>query len=114
MQRPQPRWSLSHYQLLEDGWLDGIARQLNPIHGETFRKHPVSYYWSTCQSEWAIDIVFREAADLRRLYPRLVHGMTTFSSLDVMRYLGKRIPLSGEAPKRFSAGTRHRRSASES
>jgi hypothetical protein len=28
--------------------------------------------------------------------------MTTFSSPDVMRYLGKRIPLSGEVPKRFA------------
>jgi hypothetical protein len=83
--------------------LDGVARQLNPIHGEIFQKHPVSYYWSTYQSEWAIDIAFREAADLRRLYPRLVHhGMTTFSSPDVMRFLGKRIPLSGQVPKRFS------------
>jgi hypothetical protein len=80
-----------------------VARQLNPVHGEIFQKHPVSYYWSTYQSEWAIDIVFREAADLQRLYPRLVHhGMTTFSSPDVLRYLGKRIALSGEAPKRFA------------
>jgi hypothetical protein len=40
---------------------------------------------------------------LRRLYPRLIHhGMTTLSSPDVMRYLGKRIPLSGEVPQRFS------------
>jgi hypothetical protein len=83
--------------------LNGVAKQLDPIHGEIFQKHPVSYYWSTYQSEWAIDIAFREAADLRRLYPRLVHhGMTTFSSPDVMRYLGKRIPLSGDVPKRFS------------
>ena len=83
--------------------LGGVARQLNPVHGEIFEKHPVAYYWSTYQSEWAIDIAFREAADLRRLYPRLVHhGMTTFSSPDVMRYLGKRIPLTGEVPQRFS------------
>jgi hypothetical protein len=27
--------------------LNGIARQLNPIHAQIFRKHPVSYYWST-------------------------------------------------------------------
>ncbi len=91
---------------LKTNWpklLDGIARQLNPVHGKIFQKHPVSYYWSTYQSEWAIDIAFREATDLRRLYPRLVHhGMTTFCSPDVMRYLGKRIPLSGEVPSRFS------------
>jgi hypothetical protein len=83
--------------------LDAIAQQRNPIHGEIFHKHPVSYYWSTYQSEWAIDIVFREAGDLRRLYPQLIHhGLTTLSTPDVMRYLGKRIPLSGAAPKRFS------------
>lgn len=91
---------------LKTNWprlLDGIAQQLNPAHREIFQRHPVSYYWSTYQSEWAIDIAFREAAELRRPYPRLAHhGMTTFSSPDVMRYLGKRIPLSGEAPKRFS------------
>lgn len=83
--------------------LDGVARQLNPIHGDMFQKHPVSYYWSTYQSEWAIDLVFRDAADLRGLYPRLVHhGITTFSSPDVMRYLGKRISLSGDVPRGFS------------
>jgi len=100
----QAQWLMD--QQLRANWpelLDGVAKQLNPIHGEIFQKHPVSYYWSTYQSEWAIDIVFREAAELRRLYPRLVHhAMTTFSSPDLMRYLGKRIPLSGEAPKRFS------------
>jgi len=83
--------------------LDGMARQLNPAHGKIFRNYPVSYYWSTYQSEWAIDIAFRQAAELRRLYPRLVHhGITTFSSPDVMRYLGRRIPLSGRAPQGFS------------
>jgi hypothetical protein len=41
--------------------LDGIAQQLNPIHGEIFQKYRVPYYWSTYQSEWAIDIVFRQA-----------------------------------------------------
>jgi hypothetical protein len=86
-------------QQLRTGWPDvlgGIARDLNPIHEQIFSKHPVDYYWSTYQSEWAIDIVFRNAADLRRLYPRLVHhGMTSFASGDVMRYLGKRVRLDG-------------------
>ena len=98
-QRLMDRQRRAHWPKL----LNGVARQLNPAHGEIFKKHPVSYYWSTYQSEWAIDLVFREAAELRRLYPRLIHhGMTTFSSPDVMRYLGKRIPLSGEVPRRFS------------
>jgi hypothetical protein len=80
-----------------------LARKLNPIHKRIFRQWPLTYYWSTCQSEWAIDLVFPQPEDLRRLYPRLVHhGMTTFGSADVMRFLGRRVPASGEVPRGFS------------
>jgi len=93
-------------QQLKVDWpalLDGIARTLNPIHDQIFRAHPTTYYWSTYQSEWAIDIIFRKPAELRRLYPRLLqHAMTTFGSTDVMRFLGRRVPRSGEIPKRFA------------
>jgi hypothetical protein len=93
-------------QQLRTNWpkeLEPIARQLNPVHGEIFAKYPLSYYWSTYQSEWAIDVAFLKAAELRRLYPRLVHhGMSTFASSDVMRYLGKRTRLTGEVPSNFS------------
>src|SRR5207244_1538760 len=83
--------------------LNGIARQLNPIHAEIFHKHPISYYWSTYQHEWAIDVVFHHAADLRRFYPRWVnHAMTTFSSPDVMRFLGKHLTLNGQISQKFS------------
>ena len=91
---------------LRSNWpklLDGVARKLNPIHKRIFRQWPLTYYWSTYQSEWAIDLVFRQPEDLRRLYPRLVHhGMTTFGSADVMRFLGRRVPASGEVPRGFS------------
>jgi hypothetical protein len=83
--------------------LDGIARQLNPIHAALFRAYPLHYYWSTYQSEWATDLVFRDAAPLRRLYPRLLHhAVTTFGSADVMRFLGRRLLLSGNVPTRFA------------
>jgi hypothetical protein len=83
--------------------LDRIANQLDPIHETIFQKHPVRYYWSTYQHEWAIDVVFREADYLRRLYRRLIHhGITTFGSSDVLRYLGKRTPLSGQVPWNFA------------
>jgi hypothetical protein len=82
--------------------LDGIADQLNPIHDQIFAQYALRYYWSTYQSEWASDVVFREAATLRRLHPRLLrHGMTALSCTDVMRFLGRRIPGNGEVPKRF-------------
>ena len=42
-------------------------------------------------------MIFHHAADLRRFYPRWVnHAMTTFSSPDVMRFLGKHTTLSGQ------------------
>ena len=82
--------------------LDGIARQLNPIHATLFRAYPLHYYWSTHQSEWATDLVFRDAAPLRRLYPRLLHhAVTTFGSVDVMRFLGRRVSLSGHVRRNF-------------
>jgi len=77
--------------------LDGIAGLLNPIHEEIFRRFPISYYWSTYQSEWATDIVFRRAEDLRRLYPLFLHhAMTTFRSPDILRFLGKKVTAAGE------------------
>lgn len=85
---------------LQANWpelLDGIAHLLNPIHAEIFRRFPIPYYWSTYQSEWATDIVFGKAEDLRRLYPLFVHhAMTTFRSPDVLRFLGKKLTRSGE------------------
>jgi hypothetical protein len=83
--------------------LTDIASRLNPIHDQLFQAYPTSYYWSTYQSEWAIDLVFRTPDDLRRLYPRLLQqAMTTFGSTDVLRFLGRRLPLSGAIPTRFS------------
>jgi hypothetical protein len=86
-------------QQLQADWpelLDQIAGGLNPIHDEIFRRFPMNYYWATYQSEWATDVVFRTAEDLRRLYPLLVHhAMTTFSSPDGLRFLGKRFTAAG-------------------
>jgi hypothetical protein len=73
--------------------LDRIAGQLNPDHAAMFQRFPQAYYWSTYQSEWASDILFRDSASLGRLYPRLVqHGITTFGSADVLRFLGRKVP----------------------
>lgn len=93
-------------QQLRTDWpkaLDPVARRLNPEHEAIFSKYPASYYWSTYQSEWAIDVVFRNKNDLSRLYPRLVHhGLTSFSCVDVLRYLGRPTRLDGQIPRNFS------------
>jgi len=94
-------------QQLHANWpklLRQIARQLNPIHKEVFHGLPVDYYWSTFQSEWATDIVFRQALDLQRLYPFWIrHGITTFASPDVLRFLGKKIPAHGQVSGKLQA-----------
>ena len=84
--------------------LNAIARGLNPQHTAMFADFPMEYYWSTYQSEWATDIMFGQAARLAQLYPRLVqHGLTTFLSPDVMRFLGRRAPAIGIIPPRLEA-----------
>jgi hypothetical protein len=82
--------------------LGAIAHQLNPAHGEIFGHFPLSYYWSTHQSEWASDIAFRDAAVLRRLYPLLLqHALTHLGSPEVLRFLGRRVRPDGQLPPSF-------------
>ena len=72
--------------------LQRIVRQLNPLHGRMFRGLGVSYYWSIYQSEWATDVMFRKASDLAAIYPAMIlHGMSSFSSADVLRFLGRKV-----------------------
>jgi hypothetical protein len=79
--------------------LQGVARRLNPAHDEMLAPFRVDYYWSTHQSEWATDIMFRSPEALARIYPTLVRsGICVFGSTDVMRFLGKKLhgPFPGE------------------
>ena len=72
--------------------LDGIAARLNPAHPEIFGAGPLGYYWSTYQSEWATDVMFRSPEALAEVFPAFVlHAMTSFNSPDVMRFLGRRV-----------------------
>jgi hypothetical protein len=83
--------------------LNRLAHMINPAHDQIFRKYPVAYYWTAHQSEWATDITFRDRASLDRIYPALIHhGMTTFSSPDVMRFLGRPVPASGKVHRSFA------------
>ena len=52
----------------------------------------VNYYWSLDESEYASDVLFRSRAQLEQLYPALVrHGIESFGSRDVMRFLGRSV-----------------------
>jgi hypothetical protein len=61
------------------------------------------YYWSLSQSEYATDLLFQKPDDLARIYPSLVHhALRSFSSPDVMRFLGQRTPTqTGRVHPRF-------------
>jgi hypothetical protein len=87
------------------GWpqeLGAMAQQLNPLHGEIFARFPANYYWSSLESEWATDAGFHGGMELRRLFPLLVeHGMTSFSSPDVMRFLGHKVTAKGQVHHHF-------------
>ena len=77
--------------------LDALVQEFHPVHAPRFgQAGPYPYYWTTEQSEWATDVVFRSPAALADLYPRLLHhGITTFGSRDVLRFLQQRVPAQG-------------------
>lgn len=88
---PKIRWT---------GQLQRLLGRVHPLHGQFFAGNdqfdPLSYYWTSEQTEWATDIAFRDADSLADLYPTLIHrGMEVFQSPDVMRFLGHKIPAHG-------------------
>jgi hypothetical protein len=73
--------------------LNDLLRRVHPTHHATFRQVPLHYYWSVDESEWATDVLFRSPERLRSLFPHwLHHGMRTFGSREVLRFLGHKIP----------------------
>ncbi len=78
--------------------LQQLLAQNHPLHREICAPLGWEYYWTCCESEYATDVLFAEPARLAALYPRLVqHGLLSFGSRDVLRFLGRRVPLSGNA-----------------
>jgi len=72
--------------------LNPLIQVVNPIHGQIFKKIPLQYYWSTTQTEWATDIMFKSRSDLSNVYSAILpHAITSFSSPDVMRFLGRKL-----------------------
>jgi hypothetical protein len=73
--------------------LGRLLDQAHPLHREIGRPIAQTYYWTASASEYATDLLFRDAPSLAALYPRLVHhGLRTFASPDVMRFLGHTTP----------------------
>jgi hypothetical protein len=90
--------ALADAQLKTDwvGVLQGLARESNPLCPEVLGKFATEYYWTAYQTEWASDVMFKNAEELARIYPRLVrHGITTFACRDTLRFLGQHVPATG-------------------
>jgi hypothetical protein len=72
--------------------LDDLVVRANPALAAILDAVGARYYWTFHQTEWASDVMFRDAQELSACYPSLVrHAMSSFSSEDVMRFLGKRL-----------------------
>jgi hypothetical protein len=95
---PQLAQRLLNEQLRID-WPAHLRELVRPVHPLWDYLHDdahTPFYWMTEQSEWASDCVFREAAELARLYPRFVrYGIEVLQCKDVLRYLGKKVPQHG-------------------
>jgi len=71
--------------------LNMLAARVNPLLGKRGGLDLPAYYWSLSESEYATDVMFRDAAALARVYPALVnHAMRRFDSKEVLRFPGRR------------------------
>lgn len=81
---------------LQTDWVRALQPLLaaaHPLHAELGRPLGQSYYWTASQTEYATDLLFRSPARLATLYPQFVHhGIKTFGSRDVLRFLGHGVP----------------------
>lgn len=87
--------ALADQQLSLDwaGKLGLAAMAANPALSSIRGNRDINYYWSLDESEWASDVMFKEGGMLDRLHPSLIrHGMGSFDSRDVMRFLGRSVP----------------------
>jgi hypothetical protein len=73
------------------GLLTDLVRRACPaLAALSYRRTLFQRYWSADETEWATDILFRSSGQLAGLYPSLIrHAISTFSSCDVLRFLGR-------------------------
>jgi hypothetical protein len=85
--------------------LDELLQEAHPLHRELTAPLPQTYYWTASQSEYATDLMFRDAAALARHYSAWArHAISAFGSPDVLRFLGERVqPRGTRLPARFKA-----------
>jgi len=73
-------------------FLNVLANRVNPIIKPAVGLKLRGYYWSVRQSEYATDVMFKDASGLAEVYMSLArHAIERFTSRDVLRFLGKRV-----------------------
>lgn len=86
-------------QQLKTGWaleMQKLVAENHPTYETICRPLALSYYWTACESEYATDVLFARPQKLAQLYPHLVHhGIKSFGSQDVLRFLGYKAPGQG-------------------
>jgi len=86
-------------ELTRKNWQEVLWKLVYPVMGRMVRQGgllpelPSGYYFSVRQSEYATDVMFKDAASLREVYPALCrHAMERLASDDVLRFLGQKFP----------------------
>jgi hypothetical protein len=83
-------------QQLQTDWaarLDELLNLAHPLHIELGKPIGQRYYWTATQSEFATDLCFKDKATLEALYAQFLHhGIRSFGSPDVLRFLGRVAP----------------------
>jgi hypothetical protein len=81
-------------ELMSRRWertLNALARRVNPLTGRSGGLDLRGYYWSIRESEYATDVLFKDAAALKAVYPDLIdYAMKQMGSQEVLRFLGRR------------------------
>lgn len=69
--------------------LEGLLGEYAPWLGSSLGMVRPDYYWSADETEFATDYMFRDQAELDRIFPMLVrYGLMTSDCAAVMRFLG--------------------------
>lgn len=73
--------------------LDGLLERTHPVHAKITAPLNLRYYWTALQSEHATDLLCKDEKSLAEIYPSWVrHALNSFGCLDIMRFLGHRVP----------------------
>lgn len=88
-------------------WLNALAKRVNPWLAPQYNLDFRSYYWSMRESEYATDVIFKDATSLHAIYPALIaHAIHSFTAKDVLRFLQKRLTLLFQGEVRSDLKTR--------